>query len=63
VATVQRRELASTSNLRRSARWGQRYVSEVLLAGGAESMSNAPFYSTEMGWGVRSGPGVLLHDA
>jgi len=38
-------------------------VSEVMLAGGAESMSNAPFYSTQMRWGARSGPGVLLHDA
>ena len=38
-------------------------ASEVVLAGGAESMSNAPFYSTAMRWGVRGGPGVLLHDA
>src|SRR4051794_23664074 len=38
-------------------------VSEVLLAGGAESMSGAPFYSDAMRWGARSGPGVLLHDA
>jgi acetyl-CoA C-acetyltransferase len=38
-------------------------VSTVVLAGGAESMSNAPFYSTAMRWGARSGPGVLLHDA
>jgi acetyl-CoA C-acetyltransferase len=38
-------------------------VSQVLLAGGAESMSGAPFYSTAMRWGARSGPGVLLHDA
>ncbi len=38
-------------------------VSEVVLAGGAESMSNAPFYSTAMRWGARSGPGVMLHDA
>jgi acetyl-CoA C-acetyltransferase len=38
-------------------------VSEVMLAGGAESMSNAPFYSDAMRWGARSGPGVLLHDA
>ena len=36
---------------------------EVVLAGGAESMSNAPFYSTGMRWGVRGGPGVVLHDA
>ena len=33
-------------------------ASEVVLAGGAESMSNAPFYSTAMRWGVRGGPGV-----
>jgi acetyl-CoA C-acetyltransferase len=38
-------------------------VSGLLLAGGAESMSNAPFYSEAMRWGARSGPGVLLHDA
>jgi acetyl-CoA C-acetyltransferase len=38
-------------------------ASEVVLAGGAESMSNAPFYSGVMRWGVRSGPGVMLHDA
>lgn len=38
-------------------------VSEVVLAGGAESMSNAPFYADTLRWGVRSGPGVLLHDA
>jgi acetyl-CoA C-acetyltransferase len=38
-------------------------ASELVLAGGAESMSNAPFYSTGMRWGVRGGPGVMLHDA
>ncbi len=37
-------------------------VSDLVLAGGAESMSNAPFYSTEMRWGVKAGPGVLLQD-
>jgi acetyl-CoA C-acetyltransferase len=37
-------------------------VSDVVLAGGAESMSNAPFYSTAMRWGVKAGPGVLLQD-
>ena len=31
------------------------------VAGGTESMSNVPFYSTDMRWGVR-GPGVMLHD-
>ncbi len=39
-------------------------ASELVLAGGAESMSNASFYSTSMRWGVRgAGPGVLLHDS
>src|SRR5689334_723113 len=38
-------------------------VSQVVLAGGAESMSSAPHYSVAMRWGARSGPGVLLHDA
>jgi len=38
-------------------------AAEVVLAGGAESMSNAPFYSTSMRWGVKGGPGVMLHDA
>src|SRR5688572_30940695 len=38
-------------------------VSDVVLAGGAESMSNAPFYSTAMRWGTGAGPGVMLHDA
>lgn len=38
-------------------------VSEVVLAGGAESMSNAPFYSTAIRWGTGAGSGVMLHDA
>src|SRR5688500_7733789 len=37
-------------------------ASDVVLAGGAESMSNAPFYSTAMRWGVKAGPGGLLQD-
>lgn len=37
-------------------------VNDVVLAGGVESMSSAPFYSTSMRWGVR-GEGVQLHDA
>ncbi|WP_100500400.1 acetyl-CoA C-acetyltransferase [Geodermatophilus chilensis] len=37
-------------------------ASDVVLAGGAESMSNAPFYSNAMRWGVKAGPGVLLTD-
>ena len=38
-------------------------ISDVVLAGGAESMSNAPFYSTGMRWGAGAVPGVMLHDA
>ncbi|MQA16060.1 MAG: acetyl-CoA C-acyltransferase, partial [Pseudonocardiaceae bacterium] len=37
-------------------------ITDVVLAGGAESMSGAPFYSTSMRWGVR-GEGVQLHDS
>ncbi len=38
-------------------------ASEVVLAGGAESMSSAAFYSTSMRWGARDRcAGVLLHD-
>ncbi len=36
-------------------------ASDLVLAGGAESMSSAAFYSTSMRWGAR-GDGVLLHD-
>jgi acetyl-CoA C-acetyltransferase len=36
-------------------------ASEVVVAGGAESMSNVAFYSTAMRWGVRGGE-VRLHD-
>jgi len=36
--------------------------SELVIAGGAESMSNAPFYSTAMRWGAR-GDSIILQDA
>jgi acetyl-CoA C-acetyltransferase len=38
-------------------------ISDVVLAGGVESMSSAPFYSAAMRWGAPSGSGILLHDA
>jgi acetyl-CoA C-acetyltransferase len=38
-------------------------VSELVIAGGAESMSNAPFFSTAMRSGAGTGQGVLLHDS
>jgi len=36
-------------------------VNDVVVAGGAESMSNVAFYSTDMRWGARS-HGVRMHD-
>src|SRR4051794_28259131 len=45
-----------------AAMQGQSGASDVVLAGGAESMSNAPFYTNAMRWGVKAGPGVLLQD-
>jgi acetyl-CoA C-acetyltransferase len=38
-------------------------AADVVLAGGAESMSNAPFYSSSMRWGIKGVPSVALHDA
>lgn len=38
-------------------------VHDLVLAGGAESMSNAPFYSTQMRWGVKGVPSVELLDS
>ena len=37
-------------------------AAEAVIAGGAESMSNAPFYSTAARWGI-SGNALVLHDA
>ncbi|MFC4912429.1 acetyl-CoA C-acetyltransferase [Actinomadura gamaensis] len=37
-------------------------VADVIVAGGTESMSNAPFYTTSARWGVRT-PSLELHDA
>jgi acetyl-CoA C-acetyltransferase len=37
-------------------------ASELVIAGGAESMSNAPFYSTHVRWGVE-GIGMQFHDS
>ena len=36
-------------------------VAEVILAGGAESMSQAEFYTVDARWGIR-GNGTMLHD-
>jgi acetyl-CoA C-acetyltransferase len=36
-------------------------ASDMVIAGGAESMSNAPFYTTTARWGI-TGSGIMLHD-
>jgi acetyl-CoA C-acetyltransferase len=41
----------------------QTAAADLVFAGGAESMSNAPFYSTSMRWGIKGAPSVALHDA
>jgi acetyl-CoA C-acetyltransferase len=38
-------------------------ASDVVLAGGAESMSNAPFYSSGIRWGIKGVPSIELQDA
>jgi acetyl-CoA C-acetyltransferase len=38
-------------------------VADLIFAGGAESMSNAAFYSTSMRWGIKGAPSVQLHDS
>ncbi|MFC7291370.1 acetyl-CoA C-acetyltransferase [Hirschia litorea] len=37
--------------------------SDLVLAGGVESMSNAPIYNTSSRWGIGSGEGVLMKDS
>jgi acetyl-CoA C-acetyltransferase len=36
-------------------------ANDVVIAGGAESMSNAPFFSIDMRWDIK-GEGLMLHD-
>ncbi|KCZ62438.1 hypothetical protein L53_12300 [Hyphomonas sp. L-53-1-40] len=36
-------------------------ANDVVIAGGAESMSNAPFFSIDMRWNIK-GDGLMLHD-
>jgi acetyl-CoA C-acetyltransferase len=38
-------------------------IHDVVIAGGAESMSNAPFYSTDIRAGVKGIPALTLHDS
>ena len=35
-------------------------LSETIIAGGAESMSNVPYYSTSMRWGARAGDATFI---
>ena len=36
-------------------------ANDLVIAGGAESMSNAPFFSIDMRWDIK-GDGLMLHD-
>ena len=38
-------------------------VSDLAIAGGVDSMSQAPFYTVDSRWGINGGVGVLLRDA
>ena len=38
-------------------------ISDVVLAGGVDSMSQAPFYSVSARWGISGTAGLRLHDA
>ena len=38
-------------------------ISDVVLAGGVDSMSQAPFYSVSARWGIAGTAGLRLHDA
>jgi acetyl-CoA C-acetyltransferase len=41
----------------------QTSVSDIVIAGGVDSMSQAPFYTVESRWGVRGTAGLTLRDA
>lgn len=36
--------------------------SDLMIAGGAESMSNAPFFTIDSRWGLGAGGGLMVHD-
>ena len=38
-------------------------ISDVVVAGGVDSMSQAPFYTVDSRFGIAAGPGLLLRDA
>ncbi|MDT3444228.1 MULTISPECIES: acetyl-CoA C-acetyltransferase [unclassified Pseudofrankia] len=59
---VDRRCGSGVQTLVTAAMQVQTGVSDLIIAGGAESMSNAPFFSHESRWGVRGG-GLTFHDA
>src|SRR3954451_6283729 len=58
---VDRRCGSGLQSVLQAAMQVQSGVSEVVVAGGVESMSNVAFHTTDMRWGVK-GPGVTLHD-
>ncbi|GAA1232216.1 acetyl-CoA C-acetyltransferase [Prauserella halophila] len=58
---VDRRCGSGLQSVLQAAMQVQSGASDVVVAGGAESMSNVAFYSTEMRWGTK-GSGVMLED-
>jgi acetyl-CoA C-acetyltransferase len=58
---VDRRCGSGLQSVLQAAMQVQAGVSELIVAGGAESMSNVAFYATDMRWGVK-GQGVTLND-
>ncbi|MGH3518524.1 MAG: acetyl-CoA C-acetyltransferase [Haloechinothrix sp.] len=58
---VDRRCGSGLQSVLQAAMQVQTGASELIIAGGAESMSNVVFYATDMRWGVK-GQGVTLHD-
>ncbi|XVV38332.1 acetyl-CoA C-acetyltransferase [Streptomyces sp. CA-100214] len=58
---VDRRCGSGLQSVLQAAMQVQSGISDLVVAGGVESMSNVAFYATDMRWGVR-GAGVALHD-
>ncbi|MCH5675633.1 acetyl-CoA C-acetyltransferase [Streptomyces gilvus] len=58
---VDRRCGSGLQSVLQAAMQVQSGASELVVAGGAESMSNVAFYATDMRWGVK-GQGVTFHD-
>lgn len=59
---VDRRCGSGLQSVLQAAQQVQAGVSDLIIAGGAESMSNVIFYATDVRWGAKGGS-IMLHDA